>query len=146
MMDESPIITFDYIPRLGPGPGTLMPTSGGQAGVEYAQVCTHHVVRARREGWKPVPNAEPYVISGPDGFAEVMLMQIGDAIRGAPAVGGAQICRVDREVYTLTGYQDPDAIKEPRDGKAKSGKREEPPSEKEGLAGDEGIQARQPSV
>lgn len=135
--DES-VITFGYIPTLGPGPGTLMPRTGGVAGVEYAQICTQHIVKAKRDGYGPIVDAEPYVIEGPDGEAEVVLLCKGTPIRGASSLGGAQICRIDRDIYVLTGFEDPDGkqVEETPDK----------PESKVVSQSPEGIQARQPSV
>ena len=132
---EESVITFGYVPTLGPGTGTLMPRTGGVAGVEYAQVCTHHIVKAKKWGWGPIVDAEPYVIEGPSGDAEVVLLCKGEPIRGASSLGGAQICRIDREIYTLTGYEDPDG-EDTVDGDVPSEQTGDTPS----------IQARQPSV
>jgi len=75
MVDDT-VIVFGYVPTLGPGPGTLMPRTGGLPGVKYAQICTNHVIKARREGWDGVRDAEPYIISGPAGEAECMLPSV----------------------------------------------------------------------
>ena len=145
-MNETPeeaVITFGYVPTLGPGTGTLMPRTGGVTGVEYAQVCTHHIVKAKRDpdgSWGPIVDAEPYVISGPDGDAEVVLLCKGEPIRGASSLAGAQICKIDREIYTLTGFKDPDDVEEPTKKPAGT------ESKGKDLKGTTGIQARQPSV
>lgn len=133
---EESVITFNYIPVLGPGPGTLMPRTGGIAGVEYAQICTHHIVKAKRAGFGPIVDAEPYVIVGPDGEAEVVLLCQGEPIKGASSLGGAQVCHLDREIFTLTGYKDTDDVEDTgtKPSQGKDGK------------GPGGIQERKPSV
>lgn len=142
MVDEE-IVTFGYVPMLGPGPGTLMPRTGGLPGVKYAQICTNHVIKARRYGWDGVRDAEPYIISGPAGEAECMLMCQGKPIRNASPMGGSQVCELDREIFVLTGFEDPDG--DPEDSK----KPDKPEGTQKGgkdVKGDTGIQARQPSV
>jgi len=134
---EESVITFGYVPVLGPGPGTLMPRTGGVAGVEYAQVCTHHIVKAKRDpegSWGPIVDAEPYVISGPDGEAEVVLLCRGEPIPGASSLGGAQLCQIDNEIYTLTGFKDPSNVED------------KPAAKPEVKSGTGPPQARQPSV
>lgn len=139
------IITFGYIPWLGPGPGTLMPNSGGMAGVEYAIVCTHHIVKARKDGgYGPVKDAEPFIISGPKGEAECVLLCRGEPMRGVSSLGGAQECEIDVEIYELTGFPDPD--EETVDGETEPSGSEVDAGQGESSQGDVGIQIRQPSV
>jgi hypothetical protein len=146
-IQDDTIVTFGYIPQLGPGVGTLMPNSGGRPGVTYAQVCTHNLVRAMREGWEQVKDSEPYVVVGPSGEAAVMLLCSGKPIRGGRSASGACKCKIDREIYTLTGFEDPDACsKEEPDGTEKPRVGQNAARPKESKPRDEGIQARQPSI
>ena len=90
---------FNYIPQL-----TDLVTHGGTPGYTYAQVCSHHLHKARREGYSLV-NRDAYVIAGTVGEADMILMVKGEADPLLSPLSGARLCLVDLEVETLTGHK-----------------------------------------
>ncbi len=100
------IPSYDHIPSLW----DLMPNSGGQPGITYAQVCTHNAGKAQTEGWGQILGrdgrpAKFYAIEGPKGKAEMVLLGQGKAIPGGEPPSGARECLVDNEVVRLTGFE-----------------------------------------
>jgi hypothetical protein len=90
---------FDFVPSLRD-----LLSNGGLPGLEYAQVCTHHLLRAQteEEPWLMV-NRAAYQITGPKGAADMVLMVRGKEIRTANT-SGARRCSVDTDVEVLTGH------------------------------------------
>ena len=88
---------FDHIPQL-----TELTQHGGTPGYTYAQVCSHHLTKARREGWSLV-NRDAYVIVGTKGHADMILMVKGEPNTLLSPLAGLRQCQVDLEVEILTG-------------------------------------------
>jgi hypothetical protein len=105
--DDAPellVEQFDHIPQLQ----ELM-RNAGRPGLEYAQICTHHLLKAQTDihptkgGWLMV-NRPAYVIEGPKGKAEMVLMTRGQEITSPSASAGARKCVVDTDIEKLTGH------------------------------------------
>ncbi len=105
---------FDHIPQLE----ELLPKHRGQPGFVYSQVPTHLRARAMEEGWNNLDTPLFYVITGPDGDADMELLVRGKPIPGQSPDSGARLCTVDKSVEKITGHeilvfggaQEPEAI------------------------------------
>ena len=91
--------TYDHIPALK----ELLPNTGGQPGLEYAQVCTHNLRKAQDNGWSRVRGAKTYSIVTNEGIADMELLCKGKQAKGLDTHSGKRRCLVDWAVQDLTG-------------------------------------------
>jgi hypothetical protein len=109
--------TYDHIPELV----ELLPNTGGQPGLTYAQVCTHNARKAQDNGWKKVRGAKVYSIVTNKGIADMELLCKGEQAKGLDTKSGKRECLIDWAVQDLTGL-----CPNPKE----AAKRNEPPKEK----------------
>ena len=103
IIEENADFVFQTVPSLL----ELIPSTGGNPGIIYAQIWVGSMKRAQNEGWKRIQGAKVYTILGPDGRADMELLARGKAILGQDTSSGARRCYIDTEVYKLTGHTEP---------------------------------------
>ena len=90
---------FSYVPQL-----SELLQYGGSPGYTYAQVCTHNLMKGRKDGYSLV-NRDAYLIEGSKGQAEMILMVKGEENTLLSPTSGMRKCFVDKDVAKLTGIQ-----------------------------------------
>jgi len=90
---------------------------GGIPGLTYFQTALHHVRQLLDDppsqatdgtGWRRVRGLDPYVIAGPLGQCEAMLLTAGRPILGQPPTAGIRLCWYDSDIQRLTGLISPE--------------------------------------
>lgn len=142
-------VVYDHVPELHE-----LLSNGGWPGVVYAQCCVHNLKAASDRDTKPahlrpIRGAGYYSIRGRKGIAEMALVGCGSPIQGAFPEGGARLFFTDGEVESQTGFAVRAPIwfgvQEESDAEAVEGTPGRDTRAREGLEGDERVQARQPA-
>tara|TARA_Y100000310_G_scaffold344025_1_gene454601 strand:- start:6517 stop:6969 length:453 start_codon:yes stop_codon:yes gene_type:complete len=99
--------TYDHIPALNE-----ILRGNGLPGYVYHYISTANQGLATQQGLKPTDKNQPFRVEGPKGFADVLLMVMGDHIQGASPAASKQDVLVDTTIYEDSGILTPDELDE----------------------------------